>query len=52
MRKNYTNAGARRAIKSIQGKLLRLHQDGHVASKQYISLSETMTRLHTKLKRC
>jgi len=50
MRKNYTNAGARRACKSIMGKLLRLHQDGHIGSKQYISLSETITRLHNRMK--
>lgn len=49
-KKNYTNAGSRRAVKSIMGKLLRLHQDGHISSKQYITLSDTMNRLHNKLK--
>jgi hypothetical protein len=49
-RKNYTNAGARRAVKSIVGKLNRLHQDGKISAKQYISLSETMSRLHNRMK--
>ncbi len=47
-RKNYTKAGSRRAIDAIQAKLLKLHQDGYVASKQYISLSETFARLKAK----
>ena len=49
-RKNYTQAGARRALKSINGKLNRLHQDGYLGAKQYISLSESMTRIHNRLK--
>ena len=49
-KKNYTNAGARRAVKAICAKLLKLHQDGHISSKQYISLDDSMKRLYGRMK--
>lgn len=49
-KKNYTKAGAKRAIKAIQSKLLKLHQDGHVGAKQFISFSESFDRLYNRCK--
>lgn len=49
-KKNYTQAGARRACKAINSKLARMHQDGYISAKQFVSLSDTFTRLHNKLK--
>ena len=49
-KKNYTQAGARRSVKAIMSKLLKLHQDGHMSAKQYVSLNDTMVRLHNRMK--
>ena len=49
-KKNYTQAGARRSVKAICSKLLKLHQDGYMSAKQYVSLDETMKRLYNRMK--
>jgi len=50
MSNHYTKAGARRAVKAINARLVLLHKDGHIGAKQYISLSETFQRIHARMK--
>lgn len=50
MGSHYTKAGARRAVKAIQARLLNLHKDGHIGSKQYVSFSESFTRIYNRMK--
>jgi len=47
---HYTKAGARRAVKAIQARLNNLYRDGHIGAKQFVSLSETFTRIHNRMK--
>ena len=47
---HYTKAGARRAVKAIQARLLHLHKDGHLGAKQYVSLNDTFDRLYSRMK--
>jgi len=49
-KKNYTQAGARRALIGICGKLSRLQMDGYISAKQFISLDESMKRIYNRLK--
>jgi len=49
-KKNYTQAGARRACKAIKSKIAKMQSDGYISAKQFVSLSETFTRIHNKLK--
>ena len=50
MSSHYTKAGARRAVKAIQARLLHLQKDGHMGAKQYVSLNETFTRTYNRMK--
>jgi len=49
-KKNYTNAGARRACKAIAGKVRKLHADGYISAQKYISLISDMKRLEGQIK--
>lgn len=49
-KKNYTQAGARRALKAVCAKLLKLHQDGYMSGKQYVSLDENFKRMYNRMK--
>ena len=49
-RKNYTQAGARRACKSIKGTLARMQMDGYISAKQFVSLEESFSRIMNRLK--
>jgi hypothetical protein len=49
-KKNYTNAGARRACKAIKAKLSRLQMDGYISAKQFVSLDESFSRIMNRLK--
>jgi hypothetical protein len=50
MPSHYTKAGARRAVKAIQARLLHLHKDGHIGAKQYVSFNESFTRIYNRMK--
>ena len=49
-KKNYTKAGAKRALMGICGKLSRLQIDGYISAKQFISLDESMKRIYNRIK--
>jgi hypothetical protein len=49
-KKNYTKAGAKRALISMGAKLSRLQMDGYISAKQFISLDESMRRIYNRIK--
>jgi len=49
-KKNYTRAGARRACGDIARKVARMHQDGYISAKQFVSITDTFDRLQKRLK--
>ena len=49
-RSNYTKAGSRRACKSIQSKLLKLHQDGWISAAQWVKLDASGKTIEKRVK--
>jgi hypothetical protein len=45
---NYSKSKAKKAFGAIRGKLMRLHADGYISAKTYISLDENMKRHQNK----
>ena len=49
-KRNYTQSKAKNAVVSMQIKLRKLHEDGHVSAQKYVNMSREFTRLIKSIK--
>ena len=49
-KKNYTKAGARKAVSAVSRKLHKLFEDKHISPQKYVKLIEDMNRIFKSIK--
>lgn len=49
-KKNYTKAGARRALTAAETKVRKVYEDGHMTVHKYVSLADALNKLKKSIK--
>ena len=49
-KKNYTKAGAKRAMQAALTKVLKVHQDGHMSDQMFLKIRAQLKQVHDRIK--